>query len=156
MVRLSHPYMTTDKTIALTRLTFICKIISLLFSTLSWFVIDFLPRSKHLFISWLQSPSAVILEPKKIVCHCFLCFSIYFPWSDGTGCHDLHFLNVEFEASFFTLLFHFHQESFQFLFTFCHKGGVICIYEVFDISPSNLDSSLCFIDPGISNDVLCI
>ena len=56
----------------------------------------------------------------------------------------------------FTFTFHFHQEAFEFLFTFCHKGGVIGISEVIDISPSNLDSSLCFIQPIISYDVLCI
>ena len=65
-VQLSHPYMTTGKTIALTRRTFVGKVISLLFNMLSRWVITYLPRSKHLFISWLQSPSAVILEPKKI------------------------------------------------------------------------------------------
>ena len=66
MVQLSHPYMITGKTIALTRWTFVSKVMSLLFSILSRFVIAFLPRRKHLLISWLQSPSAVILEPKKI------------------------------------------------------------------------------------------
>ena len=66
MVQLSHPYMTTGKTIALTRWTFVGKVMSLLFNMLSRFVIAFLPRSKRLLISWLQSPSAVILEPKKI------------------------------------------------------------------------------------------
>ena len=65
MVQLSHPYMTTGKTIALTRLTFIVKVMSLLFNMLSRFVIAFLPRSKRLLISWLQSTSAVILEPRK-------------------------------------------------------------------------------------------
>ena len=55
-----------------------------------------------------------------------------------------------------TLHFHFHQEAFEFLFTFCHKGGVICISEVIDISPGNLDSSLCFFQSSISHDVLCI
>ena len=65
-VQLSHPYMNTGKTIALTRWTFVGKIISLLFNMLSRLVITFLPRSKHLLISWLQSPSAVILEPEKI------------------------------------------------------------------------------------------
>ena len=64
-VQLSHPCMTTGKTIALTRQTFVGKVMSLLFTMLSRFVITFLPRSKHLLISWLQSPSAVILEPKK-------------------------------------------------------------------------------------------
>ena len=66
MVQLSHPYMTTGKTIALTIWTFVSKVMSLLFNMLSRFVIAFLPRSKHLLISWLQSLSAVILEPKKI------------------------------------------------------------------------------------------
>ena len=97
IVQLSHPYMTTGKTIALTRLTFIDKVTSLLFNMLSRLVMAFLPRSKHLLISWLQSPSAVILEPKKIkVCHYFPCFPIYLPWSEGTGCHELSFLNVQF------------------------------------------------------------
>ena len=95
MVQLSHPYVTTGKTIALTRWTFVDKIMSLLFNMLSRLLIVFLSRSEHLLISWLQSPSAVILEPKKIVCHCFHCFPIYLPWSDGTRCLDLHFLNVE-------------------------------------------------------------
>ena len=66
MVQLSHPCMTIGKTIALTRRTFVGKVMSLLFNMLSRLVIAFLPRSKHLLISWLQSPSAVILEPKKI------------------------------------------------------------------------------------------
>jgi len=125
-----HPYMTTGKTIALTRRTFVRKLMYLLLNMLSRLVLAFLPRSKHLLILWLQSPSAVILKPKKIksvtvsivspkeqasfnfvaavaicsdfeaqenkVCHCFHCFPIYLPWSDGTGCDDLRFLNVEF------------------------------------------------------------
>ena len=66
IVQLLHPYMTTGKTIALTRWTFVGKVISLLFNMLSRLIITFLPRSKRLLISWLQSPSAVILEPKKI------------------------------------------------------------------------------------------
>ena len=65
-VQFSHPYMTTGKTIALTRQNFVGKVMSLLFSVLFRLVITFLPRSKHLLISWLQSPSAVILEPRKI------------------------------------------------------------------------------------------
>ena len=68
IAQLSHPYMTTGKTIALTRWTFVDKVMSLLFNVLSRLVIAFLPRSKCLLISWLQSPSAVILEPKKIKC----------------------------------------------------------------------------------------
>ena len=80
IVQLSHLYMTTGKTIALTRQTFIGKVMSLLFNMLFRLVITFLPRSKHLLISWLQSPSAVTWEPKKNkVSHCFHCFSIYLP-----------------------------------------------------------------------------
>ena len=94
MVQLSHPYMTTGKTIALTTRNFIRKVISLLFNILSRFVIVFLPKSKLLLISWLQSLSTVILEAKKIICHCFHFFLIYSPWNDGTGCHDLSFFNV--------------------------------------------------------------
>ena len=78
-VQLSHLYMTTGKTIALTTKIFVSKEMSLLFNMLSRLVIAFLPRSKHILISWLKSPSAVILEPKKIVSHCFHCFSIYLP-----------------------------------------------------------------------------
>ena len=66
IVQLSHPYMTNGKTIPLTRWTFLGKVMSLLFNKLSKLVITFLPRSKHLLISWLQSPSAVILEPRKM------------------------------------------------------------------------------------------
>ena len=73
-VQLSHPIMTTGKTIALTRWTFVDKVMSLLLNMLSRLVITFLPRSKYLLISWLQSPSAVILEPMKIVFYCFHCF----------------------------------------------------------------------------------
>ena len=111
MVQLSHSYTTTGKTIVLTRQTFVSKVMSLLFNMLSRFVITFLPRSKPLLISWLQSLSTVILEPINKVCHCF---PIYLPWSDGTRCHDLGFLNVEFEARFFTLLFHFQKRLFRY------------------------------------------
>ena len=76
-VQLSHPYMTTGKTIALTRWTFVGKVMFLLFNVLSRLIITFLPRSKCLLISWLQSLSAVILEPNKI--HCFHCFPHLFP-----------------------------------------------------------------------------
>ena len=78
-VQLSHPYMTTGKIIALTRRTFVGKIMSLLFNMLSRLVITFLPKSKRLLISWLQSPSSVIWEPPKKVSHCFHCFPIYLP-----------------------------------------------------------------------------
>ena len=87
--------MTTGKTIALTRWTFVGKVMSLLFNILSRLVITLLPRSKRVLISWLQSPSAVILEPRKIKSDIVSSFPIYLPRSDGTGYHDLHCLNVE-------------------------------------------------------------
>ena len=93
IVQLSHPYMTTGKTMALTRWTFVGKMMSLLFNMLSKLVITFLPRSKHLLISWLQSLSAVILEPRKINQPLF---PHLFAMNDKAGCHDLSFLNVEF------------------------------------------------------------
>ena len=73
IVQLSHPYMTTGKTIALTRQTFVGKVMSLLFTMLSWLVIAFLPKSKHLLISWLQSPSVVILDPRILNYNTFNC-----------------------------------------------------------------------------------
>ena len=79
IVHLSHPHMTTGKTIALTTWTFVGNVMSLLFNMLSRLIITFLPRSNCLLISWLQSPSAVILEPKTIKSHCFHCFPIYLP-----------------------------------------------------------------------------
>ena len=87
----NSPYMITRKNIAFTIQTFVGKVMSLIFNMLPRFFIDFLPRSNFLLISWLQSPSTVILEHKKIVCNCFHCFPIYLPRSDVTGCHDLSF-----------------------------------------------------------------
>ena len=103
---------TIGKSIALTRRAFVGKVMLLLFNMLSRLVIAFLPRSKRLLISWLQSPSTVILEPpKNTVWHSHHLFLFYLPWSDGTGCHDLSFLSVEFEGSFSTLPFHSHQKA---------------------------------------------
>ena len=92
-VQLPHPYLTTGKTKALTIRTYFGKVMSLLLNMMSRLVIAFLPRNNCLLISWLQSPSAVIWEPPKIK---YLTVSIYLPWNDGTRCHDLSFLNVEF------------------------------------------------------------
>ena len=83
-----HAYMTTGKTIAWTRWKFVGKIMSLLFNMFSRLIIDFLAKRKYFLISWLQATFAVILESQKIVCHCFHCFPIYLPWSDGTGIPD--------------------------------------------------------------------
>ena len=119
------------------------------------FVIDFLPRSKHLFISWLQSPSADSGGQEKI-CHCFHFFPFYLPWSDGTRCHDLRF----FEYQILSQLFHSplspsSRDSLVPLH-FLPLEWYFCISEVIDTSPGNLDSSLCFIQPSVSHDVLCI
>ena len=92
VVQLSHPYMTTGKTIAWTIWEFVGKVMSLQ----SQLVKDFLPRSKHLLTLFLQSPSAMILDSKEINSVTFHCLPISFPWSDGSGFHDLCFLNVEF------------------------------------------------------------
>ena len=94
IVQLLHPYMTTGKTIALTRWTFVGKAMSLLFNMLSRLVITFILRSKHLLIS-ITICSDFGASPSEIS-HCFHCFPIFLPWSDGTSCHDLSFLNVEF------------------------------------------------------------
>ena len=111
IVQLSHPYMTTGKTTALTRWTFIGKVTSLFFNMLSSLVITFLPRSRCLLISWLQSPSAVTLEPPKIksvtvstispfICH------------EGMGPDlNVELLSQLFSLFFPTLFFHFHQEA---------------------------------------------
>ena len=106
--------MTTGKTTALTRWIFVGKVMSLLLNMLSRLVITFLPRSKRLLISWLQSPSAVILEPpKNKIWHCFHCFPIYFPLSYGTGCYDLSFLNTEFKPTFSLSTFTFFKRLFS-------------------------------------------
>ena len=111
MVQLSHPHMTTEKTIALTIQTIVGKVMSLLFNMLSKFVIAFLPRSKRLLFSWLQSLSIVILEPPKIK---YFTVSIVFP----SICHEvmgpyamiLVFCMLNFKPAFSLSLFHLHQE----------------------------------------------
>ena len=155
MVQLSHLYMTTGKTIALTRRTFVGKVMSLLFNMLSRLVITFF-QGASVLISWLQSPSAVILEPKKIksdtvstVYHLFaMKWWDQMPWSSFSECWAL--------SQLFPSPLSLSSEVFEFLFTFCHKGCVICIAEVIDISPGNLDSSLCFFQSSISHDWFCI
>ena len=86
---------------------------SLFFNMLPRLVIAFLPRTKHLLISWLQSPTTVILEPQKIVCHCFRCFPICLPWSDGTECHDLSFWMLSFKPTFSLSSFTFIKRLFS-------------------------------------------
>ena len=161
---------------------------------LSRLVITFLPRSKCLLISWLQSPSAMIGSPKKqsatvSTVSPSICHEVLGPDSMILVLWMLSFKTAFSLTSFpFTKrLFQWPQEasqraseksgslwswegplgtplglvqwkraSWQVVFTFCHKGGVICISGVIDISPSNLDSSLCFFQSSVSHDVLCI
>ena len=121
IVQLSHPYMTTGKTIALTKWTFVGKAMSLLFNMLSMLVITFLPRSKHLLISLLQSPSVVILEPRKIKSDTVSTVSPSISHEVmGPDTTILVFWMLSFTfwvkkycwANFFTLLFHFHKEGY--------------------------------------------
>ena len=155
IVQLSHPYMTIWKTIALTRWTFVGKVMSFLFNMLSQFVIVFLPRSKCLLISWLKPPFAVILEPNKIrsvtvsILSQYICHEVM-----GPNATTFVFWMLSYSQRF-PFLFHYHQEALSF-FAFCHKVGVVCISEVIDISPRNLNSSLCFLQPSFSHDILCI
>ena len=116
-----HPYMTTGKIIALTKWTFVCKIMSLLLNMTSRLAIAFLPRNQHLLISWLQSPSAMILEPKKIVCCCIHCFPKYLPWSDGTGCQNLQFFKCWALSQLFHAPLSFSSRG-SLLFAFYHKA----------------------------------
>ena len=156
MVQLIHPYITTGKTIALTRQTFVSKVMSRLFNTLSRFVTAFLPRSKHLLISCLQSPSAVVLEPEKIKSVTVSTFS-------SSVCHEvlgldamiLVFWMLSFKPSFSLSSFTLIKRSFSFS-SLSAIRVVSHISEVVVISPSSLDSSLWFIQLSISHDVLCI
>ena len=155
MVQHSHPHLTTGKPIALTIRTFVSKVMYLLFNTLSRFVIAFLPRSKRFLISWVHSPSTVIgVQKNSLTLLPFFPHLFAMKWWDWIPRSSLFECWVL--SQLFHSFFHFRQEAFEFLFTFCHKGGVICITEVIDISPSNLDSSLCLIQPGMSHDVLGI
>ena len=97
MFQISHAYMTTGKTTALTRWTFVGKVMSLLFNTLSRLVISFPSKEQASFnfMAAVTTCSDFEAQENKI-CHCFHCFPIYLPWSDGTECHNLSFLNVEF------------------------------------------------------------
>ena len=96
MVQFSHLCMTTGKTIAVITQILVGKVMSLLFNMLSWLVIAFHPRSKSLHFMAAVTICSDFGAPQNKVCHCFHCFPMYLPWSDGTRCHDLSFLNVEF------------------------------------------------------------
>ena len=111
IVQFLHLHMATGKTIALTTWTFVGKVMSLVFNTLSRFVIAFLPRSNRLLISWLQSPFTVILEPKKRKSVTASTFSLYLPWSNRGKCHDLSFLIFSFKLALSLSHFTLHQEA---------------------------------------------
>ena len=156
IIQLLHSYITTGKTIALTRRTFVGKVTSLLLNMLSRLVIAFLPRSRRLWISWLQSSSAVILEPIKIksVTVSIVCPSICHQVM-GPDATILVFWMLSFKPTFSLSSLTFLKKLISSSLSakqWCH----LCIWGYIDISPSNLDSSMCFIQPSISHDVLCI
>ena len=135
--QLSHPYMTTGKTVSLIRQTFVSKVMSMLFNMLSRLVITFLPRSKCLLISRLQSPSAVILETSKIksvtvsIVSTSICHEVM-----GPDAMILAFWMLGFKPTFSLSSFTFSK--WLYFFPFCHKGGVICISEVLICLPAIL------------------
>ena len=159
MVQLSHSYVTTGKTIALSIWTFVVKVMSLLLNTLSRFVIAFLPRSKCLLISWLQSPSTVILGPRKIksattfIFSPFICLEVMQPDSLNLGIVVLMLsFKPAFSLSFFDPLSRGSLVPLYFLpLEWYHLHIWSCWYFSW-----NLDSSVWFIQPGISHGVLCI
>ena len=107
-VQLSHPYVTSGKTIALIIWTFVCKVMSLLFNTLSRFVIAFLPRSSCLYFMAAVTIQSDFRPQEEEICYCFHLFPFCLPWTDGSGCHDLSFLILSFKLAFslssFTLI----------------------------------------------------
>jgi len=153
MVQFLHPYMATAKTIAFTRWTFVSQVMSLLLNTMSGFVIAFLTRSKHLLISWLQSPSAVTLENSLSL---FPLFPHLFamnrwdqmPWSS-------FFWNLSFKPAFSLPSFMFIKRLFS-SSSLSAIWVVSCAYHRLLIFLLTIYSSLCFIQYGIFYDVLCI
>ena len=130
---------------------------SLLFNMLSRLVIAFFPRSKHLLISWQQSPSVVILEPSKIksvtvsIASPYICHQVM-----GLDAMILVFWMLSFKPTFWLSSFTFIKRLFSSLLSAVRVVSSNCMPEVIAISPGNLDSSLCFIQPSVSHDVLCI
>ena len=157
IVQLSHSYMTIGKPIALTRQTFFSKVMSLLFNMLPMLVIAVLPKSKCLLISRLQSPSAMVLEPKKIKS---ITVSVVYPCI----CHEmmgpdamiLVFWMMSFKPTYSLSTFTFIKRLFRSSSLSTIRVVSFAYLEVIDISPGNLDSSLCFIQLSISHDVLCL
>ena len=118
MVQLSHLYMSNGKTVALAIRTLVGEMMSLFFNMLSRFIIAFLSKSESFdFMAAVTICSDFGAQENK-TCHSFHFFPYYLPWSEGTGWHDLSFLNVEFQASFCILLFHSHQEALLYAYYF--------------------------------------
>ena len=153
MVQLSHTYMTTEKPITLTIWTFVAK----------WFpcflihclVIAFLPRSKCILISWLNSPSSDLGAQEKNICYCFHISPFYLLRNDGTGCHDLSFLNVVLKPAFSLSCFTLIKRLFS-SFLLSVIRVVSSAHLRLLIFLSNLDASLWFIQPSILHDIICI
>ena len=156
--------MTTGKTIALTKWTYVGKVMSLLFNTLSRFVIAFLPRSKCLLISWLHKKCSLHLKvtvcsdfgaQENKICHFFHFFPFYLPWSNGTWCHDLIFLNAEFQVSCFTLLsFTLIKRLFSSSSLSAFKVGSSAYLRLLIFFPAILIPA-CASSSCVSHDVLC-
>ena len=156
IVQFSHLYMTTEKTIPLTRWTFVGKVISLLLNMLSRLAITFFPRSKGLnFMAAVTICSDFGAQNNKL-CLCFHCLPIYLPRSDGTGCYDLVFWMLSFKTVFSHSSFTFIKSLFSSSSLYVIRVVSSALSAVVDISPGNLDSSLCFFQPSVSHDVLCI
>jgi len=157
IVQLSHPYMTTGKAISLTRWAFVGKVICLLFNMLSSLVITFLTRSKHLFISWLKSPPAVILEPPKMKS---VTVSTVFPSICrevmGPDVMILVFWMLSFKPTFSLSSFIFIKRLFSSSSLSAIRVVSSAYLRLLIFLPAILDSSLCLIQVGISHDVLCI
>ena len=138
MVQLSYPHMTTRKTIALTRWTFVSKVMSLLFNTLSRLVIAFLPRSKHFLISWLWSPSTAFGAQENKVCHCFHCFPIHLPWNDGT-----RYLILVFWMLCFKLVLGHVVTVFEALYPLIFQSSYIILQSHQQCMTASVSSHLC-------------
>ena len=157
MIEFSHPYMTTGKIIALTIWTFVGTVMSLLFNMLSRFVIAFLPKSKRLLILWLQSLSAVVLESKKIKSTTastfppFICYEVV-----GLDAMILVFWILSFKSAFSLSSFIFIKKLFSFSVFSAIRVVSSAYLRLLIFLPAIFDSSLCFIQPSISHDVLCI
>ena len=147
--------MITRKSTALTILTYAGKVMSLLFNTLSMFAIAFFPRSKHLLITSAVTICSDFGAKENKICHCFHFFSIFHEVM-GPDARILLFWMLSFKPAFLLSSFTFIKKFFIPLHFLPLEWCIICIFEVVDFSPCNLDSSLWFIQPSVSHDVLCI